>query len=141
MYRFETISASHPSSLLWPRWSFVYEISHPNNINFLQLDHVTSAVVLGLSLAGRWYAPKIGVTRIPFTASVMCKGPSQSIILMTWIHLYSGTHILLHELELEREEVHVYGLSQENIRIELRVLSSHKKSMEQGSRYQKWRNQ
>merc|ERR1711957_37346 len=31
--------------------------------------HMYSAVILGLSLAGRWYAPKIGVTRIPFTMS------------------------------------------------------------------------
>ncbi len=33
--------------------------------------HFTSAVVFGLSMAGRWYAPKIGVTRIPFTASAL----------------------------------------------------------------------
>jgi len=36
------------------------------------LDHFTSAVVLGLSFAGRWYAPKIGVTRVPFTVSILC---------------------------------------------------------------------
>lgn len=35
------------------------------------LDHVTSAVVLALSFAGRWYAPKIGVTRFPFTVSIL----------------------------------------------------------------------
>ena len=35
------------------------------------LYHVTSAVVLALSFAGRWYAPKIGVTRIPFTVSIL----------------------------------------------------------------------
>ena len=36
------------------------------------LYHMTSAVVFGLSLAGRWYAPRIGVTRFPFTVSVFC---------------------------------------------------------------------
>ena len=35
------------------------------------IDHLTSAVVLGLSFAGRWYAPKIGVTRMPFTVSIL----------------------------------------------------------------------
>ncbi len=35
------------------------------------LYHFTSAVVLGLSLAGRWYAPKLGVTRFPFTVSAL----------------------------------------------------------------------
>lgn len=35
------------------------------------IDHMTSAVVFGLSLAGRWYAPKIGVTRFPFTVSAL----------------------------------------------------------------------
>ena len=37
------------------------------------LDHFTSAIVLGLSFAGRWYAPKIGITRVPFTVSILCK--------------------------------------------------------------------
>ena len=32
-----------------------------------------SALILGASLAGRWYAPKINVTRIPFTFSALCK--------------------------------------------------------------------
>ena len=36
------------------------------------LDHMTSAVILALSFAGRWYAPKIGVTRVPFTVSILC---------------------------------------------------------------------
>ena len=35
------------------------------------LYHLTSGVVLALSLAGRWYAPKIGVTRVPFTISAL----------------------------------------------------------------------
>ena len=34
------------------------------------LYHITSAGVLALSFAGRWYAPKIGVTRVPFTISI-----------------------------------------------------------------------
>lgn len=33
--------------------------------------HLTSAVVFGLSLAGRWYAGQIGVTRLPFTISCL----------------------------------------------------------------------
>ena len=33
--------------------------------------HMYSAVIFGASLAGRWYAPKIGVTRIPFTFSAL----------------------------------------------------------------------
>ena len=35
------------------------------------LYHLTSGVVLALSLAGRWYAPKLGVTRVPFTVSAL----------------------------------------------------------------------
>ena len=35
------------------------------------LDHVTSALIFGLSAAGRWYAPQLGVTRIPFTVSML----------------------------------------------------------------------
>ena len=42
------------------------------NLDDIYVDHVTSAVVLGLSFAGRWYAPKIGVTRAPFTVSILC---------------------------------------------------------------------
>ena len=30
-----------------------------------------SAIIFGLSYAGRCYAPKMGVTRIPFTASML----------------------------------------------------------------------
>jgi hypothetical protein len=30
-----------------------------------------SAIIFGLSAAGRWYAPKQGVTRVPFTASMI----------------------------------------------------------------------
>uniref|UniRef100_A0A7S3MW05 Uncharacterized protein n=1 Tax=Strombidium inclinatum TaxID=197538 RepID=A0A7S3MW05_9SPIT len=33
--------------------------------------HLFSAAILGASFAGRWYAPKIGVTRMPFTASIL----------------------------------------------------------------------
>ena len=33
--------------------------------------HVGSAIVFGLSALGRWYAPKINVTRIPYTASML----------------------------------------------------------------------
>lgn len=46
-------------------------VSHILNFNSLFKDHLTSAVVLGLSFAGRWYAPQIGVTRIPFTVSIL----------------------------------------------------------------------
>jgi hypothetical protein len=38
----------------------------------ITIDHVTSAAILGLSFAGRWYAPKIGITRMPFTISILC---------------------------------------------------------------------
>jgi hypothetical protein len=31
-----------------------------------------SAIILGLSLAGRHYAPQMGVTRIPFTFNIIC---------------------------------------------------------------------
>ena len=37
----------------------------------LGIDHVTSALIFGASAAGRWYAPQMGVTRIPFTASML----------------------------------------------------------------------
>ena len=33
--------------------------------------HVYSAFILAASFAGRWYAPKINVTRIPFTVSIL----------------------------------------------------------------------
>lgn len=33
--------------------------------------HITNALILGLSFYGRWYAPKIGVTRTPFTLSIL----------------------------------------------------------------------
>ena len=33
--------------------------------------HMFSALIMGASLAGRWYAPKIGVTRWPFTISAL----------------------------------------------------------------------
>ena len=51
------------------------------------VDHMTSAVVLGLSLAGRWYAPKIGVTRFPFTVSALRK-------ILGFIR-FSGSYVLL----------------------------------------------
>jgi hypothetical protein len=35
------------------------------------VDHAVSALIFGLSAAGRWYAPKQGVTRIPFTISML----------------------------------------------------------------------
>ena len=35
------------------------------------LDHMTSALIFGLSAAGRWYAPKLGVTRAPYTLSMV----------------------------------------------------------------------
>ena len=37
----------------------------------LLLDHMTSALIFGLSAAGRWYAPKLGVTRAPYTLSMV----------------------------------------------------------------------
>ena len=33
--------------------------------------HIFSAIIFGASAAGRWYAPKINVTRIPFTFSML----------------------------------------------------------------------
>ena len=33
--------------------------------------HTFSALILGASFAGRSYAPKVGVTRIPFTVSII----------------------------------------------------------------------
>ena len=43
--------------------------------NFADPDHpsyhVYSAFIMTASLAGRWYAPKIGVTRWPFTVSAL----------------------------------------------------------------------
>ena len=33
--------------------------------------HAYSALILGASFAGRWYAPKIGCTRWPFTVSIL----------------------------------------------------------------------
>ena len=35
------------------------------------LDHMTSALIFGLSAAGRWYAPKLGITRAPYTLSMV----------------------------------------------------------------------
>ena len=37
------------------------------------IDHMFSAVIFGASLAGRWYAPQINVTRFPFTVSAVSK--------------------------------------------------------------------
>ena len=37
----------------------------------LAIDHMTSALIFGLSAAGRWYAPKLGVTRAPYTLSMV----------------------------------------------------------------------
>ena len=34
-------------------------------------DHMTSALIFGLSAAGRWYAPKLGITRAPYTVSMV----------------------------------------------------------------------
>ena len=39
----------------------------------LNIDHMFSAFIFGASMAGRWYAPKINVTRFPFTVSAVCK--------------------------------------------------------------------
>ena len=33
--------------------------------------HMYSLAILAASFAGRWYAPKVGVTRIPFTVSIV----------------------------------------------------------------------
>ena len=35
------------------------------------IDHIVSALVFGASAAGRWYAGKIGVTRMPYTISMI----------------------------------------------------------------------
>eukprot|EP00347_Sterkiella_histriomuscorum_P007329 403349367 len=46
--------------------------TYPNYANPDKMEyHLTNAVVLGLSFAGRWYAGKLGVTRMPFTASIV----------------------------------------------------------------------
>ena len=39
----------------------------PDNASY----HMFSAFILGASFAGRWYAPKINVTRIPFTLNII----------------------------------------------------------------------
>ena len=39
----------------------------PDNASY----HVFSAGILGASFFGRWYAPKVNCTRIPFTASII----------------------------------------------------------------------
>ena len=39
----------------------------PDNASY----HVYSAMILAASFAGRWYAPKVGCTRIPFTFSIL----------------------------------------------------------------------
>ena len=39
----------------------------PDNASY----HMFSAAILGASFAGRWYAPKINVTRIPFTINII----------------------------------------------------------------------
>ena len=41
------------------------------NILMLLTDHMTSALIFGLSAAGRWYAPKMGITRAPYTVSMV----------------------------------------------------------------------
>ena len=37
----------------------------------MRIDHMTSAIIFGLSAAGRQYASQLGVTRIPFTISML----------------------------------------------------------------------
>ena len=37
----------------------------------MSLDHVFSAIILAASFAGRHYAPKYNVTRIPFTVNIL----------------------------------------------------------------------
>ena len=39
----------------------------PDNASY----HVFSAAILGASFYGRWYAPKVNCTRIPFTISII----------------------------------------------------------------------
>ena len=39
----------------------------PDNASY----HLYSAVILGASFAGRWYAPKVNCTRWPFTVSIL----------------------------------------------------------------------
>ena len=39
----------------------------PDNASY----HMFSAAILAASFAGRWYAPKVNVTRIPFTVSIL----------------------------------------------------------------------
>ena len=68
-----------------------------------------SAVVLGLSLAGRWYAPKLDLPRIPFTVSALSK---------TLLKRSSGPCILLLEHPLEGEEVPLHFIRAEVLRVE-----------------------
>ena len=37
----------------------------------MNIDHIFSAGILTTSIFGRWYAPKINVTRIPFTINIL----------------------------------------------------------------------
>ena len=41
------------------------------DILIIYIDHLTSALIFGLSAAGRWYAPKLGITRAPYTVSMV----------------------------------------------------------------------
>jgi hypothetical protein len=67
---------------------------------------VTSAVILALSFAGRWYAPKIGVTKYPFTVSILSNilGSYSFINFM----YFSGSLFLLFEHSFERKEVPIH---------------------------------
>lgn len=64
------------------------------------LDHVTSAVILGLSFLGRWYAPKINVTRMPFTLSIL-----STLLLLRNV---SGARFLLFKYSHERKEIRLH---------------------------------
>ena len=48
-----------------------YSYSKPISNCINHIDHVFSAAILAASFAGRWYAPKVNVTRIPFTVNII----------------------------------------------------------------------
>lgn len=70
----------------------------------MYLDHLTSAMILGLSFAGRWYAGKIGVTKTPFTASIACM-----IIIINMQQYISGTCVLFAINLLKGKEIRVHS--------------------------------
>ena len=84
--------------------TLLIQITHHVSIYYSQssVDHAFSAAILGLSLAGRWYAGKIGVTRLPFTASILSKIDLSS-------KLNSHSFLLLLVDSSERKEIRLHS--------------------------------